>query len=62
MEVVETYKEQCIMKTCPCNTPLLKSKTGVYTGKHYSLIFALEGPQGFWGSGEKGYLFSGEHC
>ena len=36
-----------IMITCPCvlyppYTPLLYSKTGVYRGIHYFLIFALK--------------------
>ena len=36
-----------IMQTCPCNvhplyTPLLYSKTVVYRGIHYFLIFALK--------------------
>ena len=32
-----------IMITCPCNVhPLLYSKTGVYRGIHYFLIFALK--------------------
>ena len=35
-----------IMLACPCNvdpyTPLLYSKTGVYRGIHYFLIFALK--------------------